>query len=285
MDHVYDGLFPITSDSSTNPDSLWLQQQLDVLSVTTDPNYKFNILGKHFRDSEDLRIYEIIDIFFDDIHQTWVCQRRPTDDLPSTEPLTDTFTLDYVYTEFENHPDVVTQSPRISTDAIQSDAFRAQVHAAIPTMISSGALRQGDLEYIPDNAGNYTYYRRSLNKTYDECLQLIIPDDRVLKTVILNSLHDTLGHSKTHRMEQALFSRVWWPYMREDLNAFLHGCPQCQVVGTVNAKRSSAYPILRHPEVWRPWQRIFIDYAGPFPSTPEGNQYVVSAVDHFTRPL
>ena len=26
MDHVYEGLFPLTSDPSTNPDSLWLQQ-------------------------------------------------------------------------------------------------------------------------------------------------------------------------------------------------------------------------------------------------------------------
>ena len=75
---------------------------------------------------------------------------------------------------------------------------------------------------------------------------------------MLNLLHDT--HIKVVRMKGLARSRVWWPGIDADIEPL---CSQC-VTCAQNSKDPAKSPL----SVWDfpsgPWQRLHIDYAGPF---------------------
>ena len=107
--------------------------------------------------------------------------------------------------------------------------------------------------------GDKPYYERRNERTVNQgCIlwgmRVVIPDklqDRVLK-----ELHD--GHLGVVKMKAR--SYVWWPNINAQLEELAKACSGCQLSQTMPTKA----PL--HPWEWAtaPWQRIHIDYAGPF---------------------
>ena len=55
-------------------------------------------------------------------------------------------------------------------------------------------------------------------------------------------------------------SYLWWPGLDKDLESCVQGCGPCQTT------RNAPAPAPLHPWLWpaKPWQRIHVDFAGPF---------------------
>lgn len=86
--------------------------------------------------------------------------------------------------------------------------------------------------------------------------RVIIPQS--LQQKILSDLHrEHLGISK---MKALARSHVWWTGLDHDLEVLVKNCPACAEVKQAPPKA----PL--HPWTWpsRPWQRIHVDFAGPF---------------------
>src|ERR1044072_10001149 len=66
--------------------------------------------------------------------------------------------------------------------------------------------------------------------------------------------------------------------MNEEIKLYVQSCHQCQVHARVT-KRNELYPI----PVSAPWERVGIDFVGPLPETNQGNKYIITAIDYFTR--
>ncbi len=94
----------------------------------------------------------------------------------------------------------------------------------------------------------------------DECLlwggRVVIPSS--LKKIVLAELHKE--HMGVSRMKSLAQGHVWWRGMDEDLEAVGKSRQACLAV----KQAPVAAPL--HPWTWprRPWQRIHIDFAGPF---------------------
>ena len=94
----------------------------------------------------------------------------------------------------------------------------------------------------------------------DGCLlwggRVVIPSS--LKETVLAELHKE--HMGVSRMKAFARGHVWWRGMDKDIEALGKSCRACLAV-----KQAPATAPL-HPWVWpsRPWQRIHIDFAGPF---------------------
>ena len=75
---------------------------------------------------------------------------------------------------------------------------------------------------------------------------------------MLKELHQ--GHPGVGRMKAVARGHVWWPGLDKDLEKMAKSCAQCLAV-----KQGPASAPL-HPWVWpiRPWQRVHVDFAGPF---------------------
>ena len=79
-----------------------------------------------------------------------------------------------------------------------------------------------------------------------------------LQARILEELHDS--HLGIVKMKALARSYVWWPGMNQQIEELAKTCSGCQQ----NQNMPSKVPL--HPWEWAttPWQRIHIDFAGPF---------------------
>ena len=104
------------------------------------------------------------------------------------------------------------------------------------------------------------HVRRNEITVEDGCLlwgiRVIVPAK--LRGLVLEELHAT--HPGIVRMKSLARIHVWWPRLDEDVAAMVRSCNACQAV----RNRPSAAPL--HPWSWpeMPWQRIHVDFAGPF---------------------
>ena len=97
----------------------------------------------------------------------------------------------------------------------------------------------------------------------DDCLlwgiRVIIPEK--LRSKVLDELHRE--HMGISRMKSVARSYFWWPGVDKAIEELARNCQSCQAV-----KHSPSVAPL-HPWIWpsRPWQRIHLDFAGPFQGT------------------
>ena len=105
------------------------------------------------------------------------------------------------------------------------------------------------------------YQQRSQEITVErDCLlwgtRVIIPVK--YQSQILKELHRE--HPGCSRMKRLARSYVWWPGMDKDIENIAKSCHSCQ------SNKHAPPPAPLHPWTWpaKPWQRIHIDFAGPF---------------------
>ena len=79
-----------------------------------------------------------------------------------------------------------------------------------------------------------------------------------LQQQVLKELHE--GHPGIVHVKNMARSYVWWPGLDSNIEELVKPCPQCQVAKSAPPKA----PL--HPWVWpsKPWERIHVDFAGPF---------------------
>ena len=87
-------------------------------------------------------------------------------------------------------------------------------------------------------------------------IRVVVPTK--LQKQVLDELH--AGHSGIVQMKSLARLHVWWPGIDTEIEMLVHHCGTCQSI------RNSQPPTTLHPWAWpsRPWQRVHIDFAGPF---------------------
>ena len=100
--------------------------------------------------------------------------------------------------------------------------------------------------------------------------RVIVPTK--LRGRVMETLHG--GHMGTVKMKGLARGYVWWPRMDEDIEDVTKRCEGCQGIAN-NPKQA---PLHRWEYPAYPWQRLHIDFAGPF----EGKQFLV-VVDAHTK--
>ncbi|EIE79421.1 hypothetical protein RO3G_04126 [Rhizopus delemar RA 99-880] len=103
-----------------------------------------------------------------------------------------------------------------------------------------------------------------------------VPEDRQ------KLLMDT--HLEGHRGAQAIVTAlhsdgIHWTKLKEDALEIIRSCPDCQKFNIAK----HGYNPLTSIYADAPWDHICIDTAGPFPTSVQGNQYILLVVDVFTR--
>ena len=129
--------------------------------------------------------------------------------------------------------------------------------------------------YIPDILKPY-YHRRFELTVEGDCLlwgiRVVIP--RSLQGDILHELHR--DHPGMTRMKVFARSYVWWPGLDKSIEQLASSCQDC-----LRVKPSPPTAPL-HPWIWptKPWQRVHVDYAGPF----QGKMYFLVVDAHSKWP-
>ena len=141
----------------------------------------------------------------------------------------------------------------VTSEAVSRETRRDPVLARVHESIVKGWSAHID--------GNKPYYERRNELTVHQgCIlwgmRVVIPNK--LKDRVLEELHD--GHMGVVKMKALARGYVWWPNINAQLEELAKACSGCQQ----NQNMPSKAPL--HPWEWAnaPWQRIHIDYGGPF---------------------
>ena len=114
---------------------------------------------------------------------------------------------------------------------------------------------------------------------YDLSGAVVIPDDRALRTAMLELAHDSSGHQGRDRTYAWLAARAYWPGMQSEVATYVRGCDRCQrakpsTQGAQGLPMSLAIPA-------HPWHTIGMDWIGPFAESPRRHDYVLVVVCKF----
>lgn len=119
------------------------------------------------------------------------------------------------------------------------------------------------------------YWNRRHELTIEEeCLlwgtRVIIPTK--LQSRIMEEVHQ--GHPGVVRMKALTRSLCWWPRMDQQIDETVKACQGCQSI------QKKPLPAPLHPWIWpsEPWERIHVDFAGPFQ-----NKVYLIVVDAYSK--
>ena len=87
------------------------------------------------------------------------------------------------------------------------------------------------------------------------------------------------GHAGITHTYDKLRAHVWWPKMMQSIMYVLNQCPVC-----MRAKREQHHSP-NHPVMTPtyPWQMVSIDLIGPLPVSKNGNKYILTMEDCYSR--
>ncbi len=110
-------------------------------------------------------------------------------------------------------------------------------------------------------------------------LKLIVPHE--LKESVIATVHDnrTGGHWGRDKTVARLKQSFFWPSMNRDCKQFVDTCAKCHV----NKYGRDLRRELEHYQAGTPGERVHLDFLGPFTTSVNGNKYILSMIDQFTK--
>ena len=105
----------------------------------------------------------------------------------------------------------------------------------------------------------------------DGLSRVVIPS--VVQPKVLQLLH--VAHWGISRMKQMAQRYVRWPKINSDIESMVQSCSTCRTAAKAPNQKYQAWP-----KTEKPWERIHLDYAGPF----FGKMWFICVDAHFKYP-
>lgn len=150
-----------------------------------------------------------------------------------------------------------------------TDSFCQQKRAALSTTSDTSYVLNDDILYKIQRVGPH------------QLTLICVPLSLVPR--LLKIYHDSpwSGHFGSRRTYFKLRDKYWWPQMKQTITDYIQHCSTCQRFNVDRRKPPGFLHPIDSPS--GPFQLIGIDYLGPFPETSQGNKYVLTITDFFTK--
>ena len=111
--------------------------------------------------------------------------------------------------------------------------------------------------------------------------KLVVPTK--LRADVLKLMHDdaSAGHGGFFKTYSQTRKRYYWDKMIKDTYRYVQQCPECQLQNSRNAKAQGHR--ITYPPPTKVFQRIAVDYIGPFKKTQRGSLYALVLIDYTSR--
>ena len=136
-------------------------------------------------------------------------------------------------------------------------------------------LPEGIAKYFTKN---YQVVDGTLYYKKDNLYLKVIHKDEDKKDII-NRAHE-VAHEGAEKTVQRILNSYYWPGIWNDVRFWIKSCRKCQLC------RPKPFP--KHTEdnltpIEQPFTRVGLDIIGPLPITKNGNSYIITLVDYFTK--
>jgi len=136
-------------------------------------------------------------------------------------------------------------------------------------------LPEGIIKYFTKNyqvVDNILYYKKD-----DTYLKVIYRDED--KKDIINRAH-SVGHEGAEKTVNRILNSYYWPGIWNDVRMWIKSCRKCQLCRPKPIPKNTADNVT---PVEQPFTRVGLDTIGPLPITKNGNMYIITLVDYFTK--
>jgi len=116
--------------------------------------------------------------------------------------------------------------------------------------------------------------------TGEKIWQIVVPKD--MQEAVLKAMHgfDRSGHFRVTKTLRHLHQTFNWGRLRHDVEDF---CRRCDLFTACKGPQGKSRAQLQQFLVGEPMQWDGVDVMGPFPCTMQGNCFVLTAMDYFTK--
>lgn len=142
-------------------------------------------------------------------------------------------------------------------------------------------LKPADNEESKDIRRNFVIKNHSLYRKGDnEKLLLVVP--RSARWQICRANHDDVGHLGYAKTVDKIKNQYWFPKLRRFVKKYVASCIECAYNKDSSSRQKTGhlFPI---EKVSIPFHTIHIDHLGPFVRSKNGNSYILTVVDGFTK--
>ena len=108
-----------------------------------------------------------------------------------------------------------------------------------------------------------------------------VPNDRELRTLILQLAHDWAGHFGISRTLSKVRQHCVWDGMTREVEDYCRSCVTCALHKSSNQRPGGTLTQLPIPA--EPWDSIGIDFVGPLPPSATGNDTIMVVVDRLSK--
>ena len=117
-------------------------------------------------------------------------------------------------------------------------------------------------------------------KKNQKVLRLVVP--KPLRAVVLRECHNHLfgGHLGVKRTYAKLEERYYWKGMYQDVKNWIAVCDDCTMRKAVPDAKAG---LMLSVPCYEPFDVVGADFLGPLPTTDNGNTYILTFTDHFTK--
>lgn len=141
-------------------------------------------------------------------------------------------------------------------------------------------LKPQDDQESKDIRKNYLVKNHTVHRKVGDKLLLVIP--RNARWQVCRANHDDIGHLGLNKTLEKIQGEYWFPKLRKFVKKYVAACLECAYSKDTASKQKSGhlYPIEKEPV---PFHTIHMDHLGPFVKSKNGNSYILTVVDAFTK--
>ena len=131
--------------------------------------------------------------------------------------------------------------------------------------------------YLEDNV----IWRKPIKGEFFRKPRVCVPVQ--LQEEVIRRVHQQdVAHLKINKTQQFVLDKFYWPGAHRQIEAFVACCITCKRTSGKQAPQHHTYATVQEGY---PWRKICIDFVGPYKTSPEGYNYVLTVKDTFSRYL
>lgn len=164
---------------------------------------------------------------------------------------------------------------------LKSDTFQTSEYKELLARVEKNAQKTPDLKVVDGYLYRRTEHCSGEQVQDDLCWKLWVP--RELTKEVLRMAHDSplSAHNGINKMLNRIRRFYFWPNLVNDVKHYVNSCDVCK--GTKHPNFVMRPPMGKTGETFRFFQKLFIDFLGPYPRSKSGNIGIFVVLDHFSK--
>lgn len=163
---------------------------------------------------------------------------------------------------------------------LESESFKSENYEKLRETVRQNSENLPDLRVID----HFVYKRTSFyNGNMDEedlTWKLWLPED-LRKEVMIRSHEKNTAHGGVAKTLHNIREYFYWPLMNKNVRELIRNCQTCKECK--HPRQILRPPMGQEVRTVRPFQKIYVDFLGPYPRSRSGNTSLFIVLDHQTK--